>query len=73
MTHLKRLLGFKSRIGFLSDMIAVVLAEGLAPARGAGGEGVVRYRMGRNDTDHRCFQLLAKQSDRLVKMLNVSD
>jgi hypothetical protein len=39
MTHLKRLLGFKSRIGFLSDMIAVVLGEGLAPARGARGGG----------------------------------
>jgi hypothetical protein len=69
----KRLIGFKSRIGFLSGMVAVVLAEGLAPARGARGEGVVRYRLGRNENDHKCFQLFAKQSARLVKTLNVSD
>jgi hypothetical protein len=54
-------------------MIADVLGEGLAPARGAGGEGVVRYRLGRNDNDRKCFELLAKQSARLVKTLNVSD
>jgi hypothetical protein len=40
---------------------------------GLAGEGLLRYRLGRNGNDHKRFVHLAQQIDRRVGGLNVSD